>query len=63
MEGKEQNNPYNLDEGSTYFECQIEQIENMVSFEGDDRYGFSNYQCSKYEKEKALEELTKVYNK
>ena len=38
----EENNPYGLGEGTPFYQCQIENIENIVGFE-DDRYGFTNY--------------------
>ena len=37
-------NPYGLAEASTYFECQVDQVENMVSFEGN-QFGFTSYYC------------------
>ena len=39
------NNPYDLAEGTTFFQCQVENIENIVGFEGE-RFGFTNYQCA-----------------
>lgn len=40
--GKE--NPYGLEAGTLFFQCQIGAIENIVGFEGDS-YGFTNYAC------------------
>ncbi len=37
-------NPYMMNVGSVYFQCQIQNVENIVGFEGD-QYGFTNYQC------------------
>jgi len=38
-------NPYGLENGTVFFQCQIESIENIVGFE-DERFGFTNYQCA-----------------
>ena len=35
-------NPYGLENGTVFFQCQIESIENIVGFE-DERFGFTNY--------------------
>ena len=35
-------NPYGLEIDQTYFQCQLQGIENIVGFEGD-KYGFTNY--------------------
>lgn len=40
----QESNPYQLEEGTQFFQCQIENIENIVGFEGE-RFGFTNYQC------------------
>jgi len=37
-----ESNPYQLEEGTQFFQCQIENIENIVGFEGE-RFGFTNY--------------------
>ena len=37
-------NPYDLEVGTLFYQCQINKIENIVGFEGD-AYGFTNYQC------------------
>jgi len=37
-----ESNPYGLDDGTTFYQCQIANIENIVGFE-DERYGFTNY--------------------
>jgi hypothetical protein len=37
-------NPYGLDENETFFQCQIEKLEHIVGFEGDD-YSFTDYAC------------------
>ena len=35
-------NPYDLPMDQVYFQCQMQQIENIVGFEGE-QYGFTNY--------------------
>jgi hypothetical protein len=37
-------NPYGLEDNDTYFKCQIEKLEHIVGFEGDD-YSFTDYAC------------------
>jgi hypothetical protein len=37
-------NPYYLEENETFFKCQIEKIEHIVGFEGED-YSFTDYSC------------------
>ena len=37
-------NPYGLEENETFFNCQIEKLEHMVAFEGED-YSFTDYAC------------------
>jgi hypothetical protein len=38
------NNPFGLDHQETYFLCQIEKLEHIVGFDGDD-YSFTDYAC------------------
>lgn len=47
-----ESNPYSLEEGTIFYQCQIDNIENIVGFE-DGRYGFTNYQCQPTPKRKA----------
>lgn len=35
-------NPFGLEDKETYFQCQIEKLEHIVGFEGDD-YSFTDY--------------------
>jgi len=37
-------NPFGLEENETYFQCQIEKLEHIVGFEGED-YSFTDYNC------------------
>ena len=46
-----ESNPYGLEDGTIFFQCQIENIENIVGFE-DERFGFTNYQCAPTQKKK-----------
>lgn len=40
----ETNNPFGLEENEPYFTCQIEKLEHIVGFEGDE-YSFTDYAC------------------
>jgi hypothetical protein len=44
LQATKEANPYDLEHGTLYFQCQVQQVENIVGFEGD-QYGFTNYQC------------------
>lgn len=37
-------NPFGLEEEETYFLCQIEKLEHIVGFEGDE-FSFTDYAC------------------
>ncbi len=41
---EDENNPFDLDEQETFFKCQIEKLEHIVGFEGDE-YSFTDYSC------------------
>ena len=40
----EENNPFGLEENEVFFLCQIEKIEHIVGFEGDN-YEITDYAC------------------
>jgi hypothetical protein len=39
-----QGNPFGLEPKETFFQCQIEKLEHIVGFEGDE-YSFTDYAC------------------
>ena len=43
-EDEEANNPFGLEDNETYFRCQIEKLEHIVGFEGDE-FSFTDYAC------------------
>lgn len=43
-EEDEEGNPFGLDPKETFFQCQIEKLEHIVGFEGDE-YAFTDYAC------------------
>ena len=42
VEDEENNNPFGLEDKETYFLCQIEKLEHIVGFEGDE-FSFTDY--------------------
>jgi hypothetical protein len=41
---EDESNPFGLDEQETFFKCQIEKLEHIVGFEGDE-FSFTDYSC------------------
>jgi hypothetical protein len=41
---EDESNPFGLDEQEMFFKCQIEKLEHIVGFEGDD-FSFTDYAC------------------